>query len=63
MQVHLFGATRATSSMYLCGINRHRLLLEFGLFQGRRGEPIERYPNFPSGPKQLDAVVLSHCAH
>jgi len=30
------------------------------LFQGRRGESIERNRNFPFDPKQIDAVVLSH---
>lgn len=61
MRVHFFGATRTTTgSMYLLEINGSRLLLECGLFQGRRGESIERNRNFPFDPKQVDAVVLSH---
>jgi metallo-beta-lactamase family protein len=61
MQVHFFGATRTTTgSMYLLEINGQRLLLECGLFQGRRDESIERNRSFPFDPKQLDAVVLSH---
>lgn len=61
MRVHFFGATRTTTgSMYLLEINGRRLLLECGLFQGRRGESIERNRNFPFDPKQVDATILSH---
>jgi metallo-beta-lactamase family protein len=61
MQIHFFGATRTTTgSMYLFEINGKRLLLECGLFQGRREESIQRNQNFPFDPKQVDAVVLSH---
>jgi len=61
MRVHFFGATRTTTgSMYLLEINGKRLLLECGLFQGRRDESIERNRTFPFDPRRVDAVVLSH---
>jgi metallo-beta-lactamase family protein len=61
MRIHFYGATRTTTgSVYLLEINGQRLLLECGLFQGRRGETIERNRTFPFDPKALDAVVLSH---
>lgn len=61
MQIHFFGATRTTTgSMYLMEINGQRLLLECGLFQGRRDESIERNRSFPFDAKQIDAMVLSH---
>ncbi len=61
MRVHFLGATRTTTgSMYLLELNGRRVLLECGLFQGRRGESIERNRNFPFAPAKLDAVVLSH---
>ena len=61
MRIHFFGATRTTTgSMYLFEINGKRLLLECGLFQGRRDETMERNRNFPFDPKQIDAMVLSH---
>ena len=61
MQIHFFGATRTTTgSMYLLEINGKKLLLECGLFQGRRDESIERNRNFPFDPKTVDAMVLSH---
>ena len=46
--------------MFLIEVNGSRLLLECGLFQGKRGESIERNRNFPFDPKQIDVVVLSH---
>jgi metallo-beta-lactamase family protein len=61
MRIHFLGATRTTTgSMYLFELNGKRLLLEGGLFQGRREESIERNRKFPFDPRQIDAVVLSH---
>jgi metallo-beta-lactamase family protein len=61
MQMHFLGATRTTTgSMYMVEIQGQRLLLECGLFQGKRGESIERNRHFPFDPQQIDAVVLSH---
>jgi len=61
MRIHFFGATRTTTgSIYLLEINGKRLLLECGLFQGRREESIQRNCRFPFDPRQVDAVVLSH---
>ena len=61
MRIHFLGATRTTTgSMYLFEINGQRLLLECGLFQGKRDESIERNHRFPFDPKEIDAVVLSH---
>ncbi len=61
MKIHFLGATRTTTgSMYLFEVNQQRLLLECGLFQGRRDESIERNRKFPFDPRQIDAVVVSH---
>ncbi|HMJ66871.1 MAG TPA: MBL fold metallo-hydrolase [Candidatus Binatia bacterium] len=61
MRIHFFGATRTTTgSMYLLEVNQQRILLECGLFQGRRDESMERNRNFPFDLTKLDAVVLSH---
>ena len=61
MRIHFLGATRTTTgSTYLFECEGQRLLLECGLFQGRRGESIERNRNFPFDPKHINAVVLSH---
>ena len=61
MRVNFLGATRTTTgSMYLLELNEQRILLECGLFQGRRDESIERNRNFPFDPKTVGAVILSH---
>ena len=61
MRIHFLGAARTTTgSMYLLEVNGPKYLLECGLFQGRRGESIERNRNFPFDPNTIDAVVLSH---
>jgi metallo-beta-lactamase family protein len=46
--------------MCLLEVNSQRLLLECGLYQGRRDESIERNRHFPFDPKNIDAVILSH---
>jgi metallo-beta-lactamase family protein len=61
MNIQFLGATRTTTgSMFLFELNQRRLLLECGLFQGKREESIERNRHFPLDPATLDAVVLSH---
>jgi metallo-beta-lactamase family protein len=61
MRIHFFGATRTTTgSMYLFEVNGRRLLLECGLFQGKREQSMERNRTFPFDPKQIDAAILSH---
>ena len=61
MRFHFLGATRTTTgSMYLIEVNSQRLLLECGLFQGRRDESIERNRTFPFDARQIDAAILSH---
>lgn len=41
-------------------VGGRRLLLDCGLYQGKRQESYERNRNFPFDPQQLDAVILSH---
>jgi len=61
MRIHFLGATRTTTgSMYLLEVNQQRIVMECGLFQGRRDESMERNRHFPFDPAKLDAVVLSH---
>ncbi len=56
----LGGAQTVTGSMYLLHTNRHYLLLECGLYQGKRDETYERNRKFSFDVHRLDAVVLSH---
>lgn len=61
MQISFLGAAReVTGSMHLLEVNGQRILLECGLFQGRRAETYERNLNFPFEPATIDAVILSH---
>jgi metallo-beta-lactamase family protein len=61
MKVQFLGATRTTTgSMYLLEVGGRSMLLECGLYQGRREESHERNRDFPFDPTQLDCVVLSH---
>ena len=46
--------------MYLLEVNQRRILLECGLYQGRRDESIERNRKFPFEPSQVDCAVISH---
>ena len=61
MRIFFYGAARTvTGSQYLVEINGKRLLLECGLYQGRRAESFERNRNLPFDPKTIDTAVLSH---
>lgn len=61
MQIQFWGAARTvTGSMHLLTINGQRLLLDCGLYQGKREIANERNANLPFDPKSIDAVVLSH---
>jgi metallo-beta-lactamase family protein len=46
--------------MHLIESNGHRILIDCGLFQGRREESTRRNKNFPIDPHTIERVVLSH---
>jgi metallo-beta-lactamase family protein len=61
MKLEFWGAAQTvTGSMHWVEANGHRILLDCGLFQGRRQEARERNEQFPFDVTTLDAVVLSH---
>lgn len=61
MKLTIYGAAQTvTGSKYLIEINGQRLLLECGLFQGRREKTYDYNLNFDFNPDSLDAVILSH---
>lgn len=61
MRISFLGAAQTvTGSMHLVELNGSRLLLDCGLYQGRRKESFEKNRNFPFDPKSIDAVILSH---
>lgn len=61
MQILFHGAAQTvTGSQHLLRVNGHSLLLDCGLFQGRRQDTYERNRSFQYNPEKLDAVILSH---
>jgi metallo-beta-lactamase family protein len=61
MKLTSYGAAESvTGSKHLLEIGQHNLLLDCGMFQGRRSEANERNRNFPKEVLAADAVILSH---
>ncbi len=61
IQIEFLGAAgTVTGSMHLVHTPRATVLLECGLFQGRRSESFARNRELPVRPGQVDVVVLSH---
>ena len=59
MKIHFDGAAQTvTGSQYLLEVNGCRLLLECGLYQGKRSLSYERNLTFPFNPKKIDEGVL-----
>ncbi len=56
----LGGVGTVTGSMYLIRTNRKNILLECGLYQGKRKESYERNRKFDFEIRRIDAVVVSH---
>lgn len=61
MNITFHGAAQTvTGSRHLISLNGHHLLLDCGLYQGRRKETYQRNLNFPFDPTDVEAVILSH---
>lgn len=61
MQLSFWGAAQTvTGSMHLLEVNGQRILLDCGLYQGKRQLSYERNLNFPFDAASIDVVILSH---
>jgi metallo-beta-lactamase family protein len=61
VRLHFSGAAReVTGSSHLVEIDGKRILLDCGLFQGRRHEVGQKNRQLPFAADRIDAVVLSH---
>jgi metallo-beta-lactamase family protein len=61
MKIQFLGAARTvTGSMHLLMVNGARILLDCGLYQGKRKESFERNRNLPFDARTIDTMVLSH---
>jgi hypothetical protein len=58
MKITFHGAAQTvTGSQHLLEINGSKLLLDCGLYQGRRQDTYTRNQTFPFDPRKLDAVI------
>jgi metallo-beta-lactamase family protein len=53
-------AQTVTGSRFLLEVNNSRLLIDCGLFQGKRADTYDRNLHFSFDPKTIDAVLLTH---
>ena len=61
MRLQFIGAAReVTGSAHLVQVGGRTILLDCGLFQGRRSEVAEKNRRLPHAVDRIDAVVLSH---
>jgi metallo-beta-lactamase family protein len=61
MELQFLGAVRTvTGSMHMLRVNGSQILLDCGLFQGRREESRERNKKLPFEPGSVHALALSH---
>ena len=61
VELEFFGAAReVTGSCHILRVNGRMVLLDCGMFQGRRQESREKNLRLPIPAERVDAVVLSH---
>ena len=61
MNITFMGAVHTvTGSMHIIETNGKRILLDCGLFQGRRKEAFEQNRVLPFDPASIDVMILSH---
>ena len=61
MKITFHGAAQTvTGSQHLIEVNDHRILLDCGLFQGKRKVAFERNRKTPYDAASVDVLVLSH---
>jgi len=61
LEIEFIGAARTvTGSQHLLYVNGKKILLDCGLYQGRRKEAFEINRTFKFSPTEIDALILSH---
>lgn len=61
MKIQFFGAAReVTGSQFLLFVNGKKILIDCGLYQGKRKIAYELNKNFPFNPAEIDVMLLSH---
>ena len=61
MEIEFYGAAReVTGSCHILRVNGKVVLLDCGMFQGKRSQSAEKNKTLPVAVDEIDAVVLSH---
>ncbi|HNS72408.1 MAG TPA: MBL fold metallo-hydrolase [bacterium] len=61
MEIQFFGGARSvTGTMHVLIVRGKKILLDCGLYQGKRDEAFERNRQLPFDAASIDAMVLSH---
>ena len=61
MELQFFGAVRTvTGSQHMVRVNGKTILLDCGLYQGKRSDAYERNLNLPYDASKVDMMILSH---
>ncbi|NJL93644.1 MAG: MBL fold metallo-hydrolase [Anaerolineae bacterium] len=61
MRISFHGAAQTvTGSQHLIEVNDQQILLDCGLYQGKRAEARQRNQEFPFDPRSIDVLILSH---
>lgn len=62
MKIKFVGASGGdvTGSKHIIEVNGKKILLDCGMFQGKRAEADDKNQNFLFDPKEIDAMILSH---
>jgi len=61
LEITFLGAARTTTgSMHVISVNGKKILLDCGLYQGRRKEAYAKNKNLPLDPQEIDCLILSH---
>jgi len=61
MKIKFVGAAQTvTGSQHIISVNDKNILLDCGMYQGRRKEAFEKNRNFIYDPSKIDAVIVSH---
>ncbi len=61
MKIHFLGAVKTvTGSMHVLEVNNKKILIDCGMFQGRRKEAEKKNRDLPFNPSEIDTALLSH---
>ncbi len=61
MKLHFYGGARmVTGSNYILETSSSRIMIDCGLFQGRRKVEEKNYEPFPYQPSEIDLILITH---